>query len=488
MFPWVQNDAGPTASSVIVSMAVMLLSGFLLSRVTKRLRLPNVTGYILAGILIGPFVLNMVPGSFIRNTDFLSDVALSFIAFGTGEFFRLSVLRKNGMKTVIITLFEALLAALLVFLVVRFVLGLDLAFSLVLAALASATAPASTMMTIRQTGARGDFVETLLQIVAFDDIVGLVAFSAAVAVAVSSASGSGFSLPLLLTPVLSNLGVLLLGGFFGLMMKWFLANRSSSDNRLIISLALLFAFCGICAAMGISPLLGCMAMSTVYINLTDDERLFRQLGYFSPPILLLFFVRSGMNFDLNSVLSPGSGLGSTPLLLIGVLYFITRILGKYAGAFAGSALVGKEKRVRDWLGLALVPQAGVAIGLAALGARTLGGESGRALQTIILASSILYELVGPGLAKLSLYKSGSYSDRLEDMVQISETDDSGREKTEAQKLIERVNAIQKDLAARQGPSEEEQVFTEEAIRHYDEMWNARFPAGNRRYKGGRYFR
>ena len=190
-------------------------------------------------------------------------------------------------------------------------------------------------------------METLLQIVAFDDIVGLVAFSAAVAVAVSSASGAGFSLPLLLTPVLSNLGVLLLGGFFGLLMKGFLANRSSSDNRLIISLALLFAFCGICAALGISPLLGCMAMSTVYINLTDDERLFRQLGYFSPPILLLFFVRSGMNFDLNSVLSPGSGLGSTPLLLIGVLYFITRILGKYAGAFAGCALVGKERKVRD---------------------------------------------------------------------------------------------------------------------------------------------
>ena len=488
LFPWVMNDTGPTASSIIVSMAVMLLAGFLMTRVTKKLRLPNVTGYILAGILIGPFCLNMIPASFIKNTDFLSDVALSFIAFSTGEFFKLSAIRKNGTKVIIITLFEALMASLVVFIAVYFVLGMELAFSVVLAALASATAPASTMMTIRQTGAKGDFVETLLQVVAFDDIVGLVAFSAAIAVAVSSYAGTGFSLGTLMTPILSNLGVLILGGIFGVLLKWGLHNRSSKDNRLIIAIALMFSFCGICAVLGISPLLGCMAMSTVYINLTGDERLFRQLGYFSPPILLLFFVRSGMSFDLNAVISSGGSIGSAPLLAVGVVYFITRILGKYAGAFVGCAAVGKEKKVRNYLGLALVPQAGVAIGLAALGARTLGGTTGRALETIILASSILYELAGPGLAKLSLYLSGSYSTKLEEIVPVVETDEAGQPKTETQKLIERINAIQQELAARQETNEEEQVFTEEAIQHYDEMWGGSPAARGRRYKGGRYFR
>ena len=487
MFPWVANDTGPTASSIIVSIAVMMLAGFLMTRVTKKLRLPNVTGYILAGILIGPFCLNMIPASFIRNSDFLPDVALSFIAFSTGEFFRFSAIRKNGGKVIVITLLEALTASLLVFLTVYLILGMDLAFSIVLAALASATAPASTMMTIRQTGARGDFVDTLLQVVAFDDIVGLVAFSAAIAVAVSSYSGSGFSFGTMITPVLSNLGALILGGFFGMLLKFALHSRST-DNRLIVTVALMFTFCGTCAMMGISPLLGCMAMSTVYINLTEDERLFRQLGYFSPPILLLFFVRSGMSFDLRSVLSSGGSLGSTPLLMVGILYFITRILGKYAGAFAGCAAVGKDKKVRNYLGLALVPQAGVAIGLAAMGARTLGGAAGRALETIILASSILYELAGPGLAKLSLYLSGSYSNKLEEIVPVAETDAQGNPKTEAQKLIERVQAIQREMAARQAPSEEEQVYTEEAIRHYDEMWNGGVARRGRRFKGGRYFR
>ena len=487
MFPWVRENAESTASTVIVSMAIMLLAVFLVTRITKRLRLPNVTGYILAGILIGPFCLNMIPAGFIARTDFLPDIALSFIAFSTGEFFRLPALKKNGPKVIVITVFESLLASLLVFAAVYFFLGLDLAFSAVLASLAAATAPASTMMTIRQTGAKGDFVDTLLQVVAFDDIVGLVAFSAAIAVAISSYSGAGFSISTLMTPILSNLGVLALGGLFGLFLKWALANRSSSDNRLIISVAMMFAFCGICALLGVSPLLGCMAMSTVYINMTEDERLFRQLAYFAPPILLMFFVRSGMSFDLASVGASGS-VGASPLLLVGIVYFIVRIVGKYAGAFVGCALVGKDRKVRDYLGLALVPQAGVAIGLAAMGARTLGGDAGRALQTIILASSILYELAGPGLAKLSLYLSGSYSTKLEEIVPVAETDEGGRPKTEAEKLIERVNAIQLELARRRETNEEERVFTEEAVRHYDQMWNAGPPRRGRRFKGGRYFR
>lgn len=158
----------------------------------------------------------------------------------------------------------------------------------------------------------------------------------------------------------------------------------------------------------VSPLLGCMSMGMTYINLTEDEKLFRQLGYWSPPILLLFFVRSGLSFNLGALTDTLGASGSVPLLLVGLLYFAGRIAGKYAGAYVGALLAGKGKGVRNYLGLALIPQAGVAIGLAAMGARTLGGEMGETLQTIILASACSYELVGPGCSKLALYLSGSY--------------------------------------------------------------------------------
>ena len=185
-------NTSPVAG-VIISIALMLFSGFAMTRLTKLARLPNVTGYILAGILIGPYVLNRVPQRIIGGTDFLSDIALAFIAFSTGEFFKLSVLKKSGMKVVWITIFEAVLASVFIFILTFFVLRLDLAFSIVLAALASASAPASTMMTIRQTGAKGDFVDTLLQVVALDDVVGLVLYSVAISVALASLSGaSGF--------------------------------------------------------------------------------------------------------------------------------------------------------------------------------------------------------------------------------------------------------------------------------------------------------
>ena len=182
-------ESSPVAN-VIISIALMLFSGFLLTRVTKLLRLPNVTAYIVAGILIGPYCLDLVPQAMIDGTNFLSDIALAFIAFSTGEFFKLSVLRKNGAKVAVITIFEAVLASVVVFVLMYFVLRLELAFSVVLAALASATAPASTMMTIRQTGAKGDFVDTLLQVVALDDVVGLVLYSAAISVALASSQGT----------------------------------------------------------------------------------------------------------------------------------------------------------------------------------------------------------------------------------------------------------------------------------------------------------
>ncbi len=450
---------------VIISIALMLFLGFLGTRVTKRLKLPNVTAYILVGIIIGPYALNLIPENIVSKMDFLSDIALAFIAFSTGEFFKFSVLKKNGTKVVIITVLESLMASFLVFIVMFVILRLNLAFSIVLAALAAATAPASTVMTIRQTGAKGDFVETLLQVVALDDVVGLIAYSIAISVAVASMSGDGINFKSIIVPILINTGVLVLGGFFGVFLKWLMPKKRSNDNRLIISISMIFLFCGICALLQVSPLLGCMSMGTVYINITNDDKLFKQLNYFSPPILLLFFVRSGINFNLDSLFKPSGSIGTVSLILIGIIYFIVRIIGKYAGAFLGCWQVKKPKEVRNYLGLALIPQAGVAIGLAALGARTLGGEQGSALETIILASSVLYELIGPACAKLSLYLSKSYSTNLEDLTDVEMVDSQGNVKTDVEILIDRINKIKNQLPVHT-ENEEEEAFNEAAEEQY----------------------
>lgn len=404
-------------AQIIISVAVMLLSGFLLTRLTKPLKLPNVTAYIVAGILIGPYCFKIIPQTVIDGMSFLADIALAFIAFGTGEFFKLSTLKKNGIKNVVITLFESLVASALVFVATYFAMNLGLAFSIVLASLAAATAPASTLMTIRQTGAKGDFVDTLLQVVALDDVVGLIAFSVAVAVACASISGEVTTGSVVL-PLIYNVAAFLLGGALGFVLK-LLLNHRSKDNRLIITLAVIFGFCGVCTFAEVSPLLGCMAMGTVYRNVSDDDKLFKQLNYFSPPILLLFFVRSGANFKLDALLSVGDSVAGVPLLVIGIVYFFVRILGKYGGAYLGSLATQKDKNVRNWLGFALIPQAGVAIGLATLAARTIGGAEGTCIETIILASSVLYELIGPACAKFALFMSKSYTTSTDTAVLIT---------------------------------------------------------------------
>ncbi len=454
--------ASNAVATVIISIAVMLFLGFAATRLTKRLRLPNVTAYILTGILIGPYCLDLIPRTVIDGMAFVPDVALAFIAFSTGEFFKLSVLKKNGLKVVVITVLEACLATMVVFIATYWILGVDLVFSIVLSALASATAPASTMMTIRQTGAHGDFVDTLLQVVALDDVVGLIEYSVAISLALAVSMGaSQVGVASVLKPIAVNFSVLLLGGLFGVFLKLLMPQKRSKDNRLIISISLLFAFCGICALLDVSPLLGCMSMGTVYINISGDEKLFKQLNYFTPPILLLFFVRSGLSFQLDALVNTSAAVGSVPLLTIGIVYLLTRIAGKYAGAFLGCLVTRKPKKVRNYLGLALVPQAGVAIGLAALGARTLGGETGVALETVILASSVLYELIGPTCAKLSLYLSGSYSTKLEDIVPAEELDENGEQKSAVELLIQRIQTIQAELP-HDTVSDEEQAFLEAA--------------------------
>ncbi len=471
-----------SVSIVIISISLMLIGGFAMTRITKRLKLPNVTAYIVAGIVMGPYCLHLIPTGLISGMDFIADIALAFIAFSTGEFFRFSTLKKSGPNILLITVLEACLASVVVFLVTYLVLGLELNFSVVLAALASATAPASTMMTIRQTHAGGDFVDTLLQVVALDDVVGLVAYSVAISLALASMTGA-FQVGNVVTPLLVNLFVFLLGGLFGLFLKLLLHKRST-DNRLIVTIALLFAFCGICALLDVSALLGCMSMAMVYINTTDDSRLFKQLNYFSPPILLLFFVRSGLNFDLGAIVGVSDSVGGVSLLTVGVAYFFTRIVGKYGGAFLGCLLARKDKSVRNYLGLALIPQAGVAIGLAAMGARTLGGSMGQALETIILASSVLYELIGPACAKLSLYLSGSYGKGLEKLAQIPENP-AEQPPNEVERLIQQIQAIQRELPKHENPYYEEELAYDEAADEHAALYGYSLPGQTARRRNPR---
>ena len=452
-----------SVSQVIISVAVMLIAGYVMSRLTKKLKLPNVTGYIIAGILIGPYCINIIPANVVEGMSFLADIALAFIAFSTGEFFKMSTLKKNGGKNIVITVFEALLASIVVFLVMYFALGLSLPFSIVLGALAAATAPASTMMTIRQTNSKGDFVDTLLQVAALDDVVGLVAFSVAIAVATASLAGAVTAGNVLL-PIVYNIVAFVVGGLLGFLLKLLISKRST-DNRLIIAVATIFGFCGICSFMDVSPLLGCMAMGTVYMNTSNDDKLFKQLNYFSPPILLLFFVRSGVNFKLDALVSTGESVGGVSLLVIGVVYFFVRILGKYGGSFLGCLVTKKDKKVRNYLGLALIPQAGVAIGLATLASRTIGGDTGSALETIILASSVLYELIGPACAKLALYLSKSYSNDINAVVPDEQVEEVAQ-KNDVEVLIDKINHIRQALPPPEPVQEDEKAFDEAAEEYY----------------------
>ena len=454
-------QATSPVSAVILAIAIILLAGFLMTRLTKLLKLPNVTAYILAGIIIGPYCLNAVPQNVIKGSAFISDVALAFIAFSAGEFFRFSSFKGKGKQLVIITVLEALMASALVFILTFFILRLGLAFSLVLAALASATAPASTLMTIRQTKARGDFVDTLISVVALDDVVSLFAFSIAISVAMASGAGS-FDGKTVFLPFVYNLLVIVLGAGVGFLLKILMAKRST-DNRLIVSIALLFSLCGVGAALNVSPLLACMVMGMVYINASNDDKLFKQLNYFSPPILLMFFVRSGMTFSLDTLFDSTSRIAGVPLLLIGCLYFIVRIAGKYLGAFLGCKICKKPKKTTYTMGLALIPQAGVAIGLSELAARTIGGGTGTVIQTIIMSSSILYELIGPAMAKLALTLSGAINGSEENSPEQLTESLLDKPKSQREILIERMNEIQAEIDRENyARSEEEKAFTDAA--------------------------
>ena len=386
-------------SLIILELAVMLLSAFLLSRLTKRLKLPNVTAYIVAGILIGPCGLKWIDEAMVESMGFVTDVALSFIAFGVGRYFKWETLKKSGARVLIVTALESLTAAAAISAVMLLVFHLPLSFALLLGAVGAATAPASTLMTIRQYKAKGHFVDTILQVVALDDAVALLAFSVCATVSQIAGSAGRADAASILLPIACNIAAVALGAGMAFLLKWGERRVTSRYNRLLMVVILLLTLSGLCAAVDISPLLACMALGMVHANISrKGEALFKAVERFTPPVLTFFFVVSGMRLNVPALKTAG---------VIGVSYFFVRILGKYAGAAAGALLTDEDKSVRRYLGLALTPQAGVSIGLAALGERMLPPEMGSLLNTIVLSSAVLYEIAGPGLAKLALHLAGA---------------------------------------------------------------------------------
>ncbi len=385
-----------TPTVILISLAIVLASGFLLTRVTKLLHLPNVTGYILAGVLLGPDLLGAISPDVISGMSFVSDIALAFIAFGVGKFFKMERLKKTGWRVIVITVMQSVLAGVLVTLAVKFIFNLSWSFSLLLGAIATATAPASTMMTINQYHARGEFVDILLQVIALDDVICLLLFSVVAAIVGAGHDGNAIRFADIALPILYNLGAVALGAVCGFITGP-MVKRRKKDNKLIIVTAVLFAIAGVCSMLGVSPLLSCMVYGAVYINFTKDNELYHQLNHFTPPIMTIFFVLSGLNFNLQSFASIG---------LIGLTYVVVRIIGKMSGAFLGNVITHQSKEVRNYLGFALVPSAGVAIGLAFLAQRILPEETGSLLMTIVLASAVIYELIGPVCARFALFHSG----------------------------------------------------------------------------------
>ena len=465
----------------------MLVAGFAFTRITKLLKLPNVTAYIVAGVLIGPRVLGFVPLSTVENMGFLADIAVAFIAFSVGEFFKLSSLKNNGLKTVVITLFEALSSALVIFVLTSCILKLNLGFSIILAALAAVTAPTSTAMTIRQSKARGPFVDTLLQVIALDDVLSLIAFSIALSVAGPFLSAGETPVVInfvdVIMPIVINIGLMIMGAFFGFFLKFLMPKKRTTDNRLIILISMLFTFCGICAILEVNPLLGCLTMGMVYINVSGDDKLYKQLNYFSPPIMLLFFVRSGANLDINALFSVSGNSGTVPIIVVAILYFVVRIAGKYGGAFLGGLVTKSPKETKKFLGLALIPQAGVTIALATRVQETIGGVDGANLNTIILASGILYELIGPACANSALNFAGAIPNKLEDVAPVETVDQHGKKKSEVDILIARIEKIREELPhpEKHEMSPEEAAFIEAA----DEQYEALSELQRRRFRNRR---
>lgn len=406
---------------ILLSIAFALLAGLLLTRLVKRWHLPAVTAYLVAGVLIGPNCLGLlgVPGLGFASFDavgalsLISDVALGFIAFSIGNEFRLSALRKTGRQAAVVAVIQALAATVLVdvvLLLLHLVLGEKLPIStcIVLGAVATATAPAATMMVVNQYKAKGKLTDILLPIVALDDAVGLVVFAISFGVAKTMTSGSFSLLAVLVNPLLEIVGSLLLGAALGVLFSGVERLFHSNSKRLSVAVTFVILAAALSKLelplggelrLGFSPLLVCMMVGTIFCNLCDfSEEIMFKTDRWTAPLYVLFFVLSGAELDLR-VFAELAVVG------IGVAYILARSAGKYFGASFGARLMKCDNNVCKYLGITLLPQAGVALGMSVTVAAQMGQE-GAIIRDIILFSVLVYELVGPILTKIALTKSG----------------------------------------------------------------------------------
>jgi len=404
---------------ILLSLSIALFAGLMLSRLAKLVKLPAVTAYLVAGILIGPYLLGAfkIPGlGFISMEDIehygiIADVALGFIAFSIGNEFRLAQLKKIGRQATIIGIVQAVFTTIVVdaaLIGLHFLIPdvLPLPSAIVLGAVASATAPAATLMVVRQYKAKGPVTDILLPIVALDDAVGLVLFAVSFGIAKALESGAVDVLSVVLEPVLEVVLSIGLGAVMGYLFTFFERFFHSRSKRL--SMSVTFVFITVAISMmkfeiggihiAFSSLLACMMLGTVFCNICDfSEELMDRIDRWTAPILILFFVISGAELEL-SIFKQGY------IVLIGVVYIIFRSLGKYFGSRTSSAAVKCDKNIVKYLGITLLPQAGVALGMA-LKAKELGSV-GMVVANITLFSVLIYELVGPFLTKVALLKAG----------------------------------------------------------------------------------
>ena len=409
---------------LLLETALALFAGLMMTRAFKYLKLnfPDVTAFLIAGVLVGPFVLGRLG---IRGIGFgtmeelehvrvLSNAALGFIAFDIGNEFRLASLRKTGKAATVIGIFQAVLATLLVdavLIVLHFILGpevLPLPVAITLGAIASATAPAATLMVVRQYKAKGPVTELLLPIVALDDAVGLVVFSVSFGVAQAMAGGALDIVSVIVNPLLEIVFSLLLGAAMGGLLTVLEKLFFSNSNRLSLTIAFVLMTIALASRefelgggvkIGFSSLLVCMMLGTVFCNLSEySVDIMERSTKWTSPLYAIFFVLSGAELDLGVFRYPA-------IILIGVVYILVRCLGKYLGARASSTWMHCGNTVRKYLGITLFPQAGVALGMV-VSAQALGAEMGGMIRNITLFSVLIYELVGPQLTRMALTSAG----------------------------------------------------------------------------------
>jgi Kef-type K+ transport system membrane component KefB len=383
--------------NIFTYLAIALFLGLFSSKLMKKIHLPNVTGYLIIGLIAGPYCLNILPLKIIDHFSIIPEIALGFIAFSIGAEFKLSYLKKVGKAPIIISIAEAFGAVLFVD-VILIATGNDIAFSIVLGSIAAATAPAATLMVVRQYKAKGPVTDTLLPVVAIDDAVALMAFGLSVAVAKTIGSKEAVSfVSTILDPVVEIVGALLFGAVLGFILRYLTHWFTGRGNRLSVTLGMVLLCIGISNMIGFSPLLACMAMSAVYVNTSNvSEIVFEQVDRITPPIFMLFFFISGAELDISILPTVG---------FLGTLYIIFRMIGKVLGAAFGAKISKADPVVKKYLGYTLIPQAGVAIGLASV-AMTVVPEYGNQLKTVILCGTIIYELIGPVITKIALKKAG----------------------------------------------------------------------------------